>query len=133
MDALLRLGFLYNVPSSQKASTQPLAFLTQCNFQCASNCSRGITSPSPSLNNGSTGNHTACAYLHNIHTQLTFELKKKTCCIILRSKGQLFRVPLPVLGGSAMGKSKVIAGSHFGIFTKPAGHCGGQTYRITLS
>ncbi|TNN67642.1 hypothetical protein EYF80_022106 [Liparis tanakae] len=29
-----------------------------------------------------------------------------------------------------MGKSKVIAGSHFGIFTKPAGHCGGQTHRV---
>lgn len=39
----------------------------------------------------------------------------------------------PVLGRSAVGKSKVIAGSHFGIFTEPAGHCGGQTDKQTHS
>lgn len=48
-----------------------------------------------------------------------------------RGAEQHAEVHLPILGGSAMGKSKVIARSHFGIFTKPAGHCGGQTHRIT--
>lgn len=32
-----------------------------------------------------------------------------------------------------MRKSEIIAGSHFGIFTKPAGHCRGQTQQALMS
>lgn len=68
-----------------------------------------ITAPSPSLNNGGSRDHTAAQ-----HTNAAHLWAKKHVVTVQRA---MTHVPLPVLGGSAMGKSKVIAGSHFGIFT----------------
>lgn len=56
----------------------PVAFLTRSEGQCEARppptaAAAAITAPSPSANNGSDGNHTACTCAHNLPTQGTLE------------------------------------------------------------
>lgn len=68
------------------------------------------------------------------HIKTSHRSTTETLCSTQEPKQPRIPHPLPVLSGSAVGKSKVIAGSHFGIFTKPARHCGGHTQdKLTVS
>lgn len=122
--------------SPQRASERPC---------CVSNAERGTVWSPPASNCGSGGGDNrplpqreqwqrrepyslyVCAQPSNSGN---FRARKRP---FPQRNGGVLRSFLPVLGGSPVGKSKVIAGSHFGIFTEPAGHCGGQTHRVTLS